>query len=115
MRKMTKNTETVNSEPVAEKVVDQTVNQATQAPSAPVQTISEAELKSIIEVPSMFINRFYMALLDGAVVKITFVEEASDKKHIVPRFSAAMSISGFMNFAQIVQNSHNALMQQIMQ
>lgn len=83
------------------------------------EELSEEELKSLVEVPGVFCSRFYISLTDGAMVRLFFADTSQDKdpakQLMVPRFACVMTIAGFMNFANLIQNTSAQLMQKIMQ
>lgn len=83
------------------------------------EELTEEELKSLVEIPGVFCSRFYISLTDGAMVRLFFADTSQDrdptKQLMVPRFGCVMTIAGFMNFANLIQNTSAQLMQKIMQ
>lgn len=82
---------------------------------------STQEVADFISVPGVICSRFYFAVQDMSIVRIVFADEAPNPNNIdpatrpcVPRFGVAMNVANFINFAQIVQNTANALMNQLM-
>ena len=83
------------------------------------EELSEEELKALVETPSVFCSRFYVSMQDGACVRLYFADASQHKdpksQFMVPRFACVMSIAGYMNLAQMIQNTSAQIMQRLMQ